>query len=149
MFFPRSCTSVTLDKNVAMSNEKRGKHKGGVYHLNFHIVWCTKYRRKYLVDLVADETKALISQKASELGLTIKVMEVMPDHVHVFISSKPTLSPHVIVRRFKGATSAILRERYPQLKRSNTLWSSSYYVGSVGEASESVIRNYIESQKGQ
>ena len=132
-----------------MSTTKRRKHKGGVHQLNFHLVWCTKYRRQYLVGLIADETKALLSQKAAEMGILIEVMEVMSDHVHIFISSKPTLSPHIIVKRFKGATSAILRERYPQLKRSNTLWSSSYYVGSVGSASESVIRNYIESQKGQ
>jgi putative transposase len=132
-----------------MSTTKRKKHSGGVFQLNYHLVWCTKYRRQYLVSLIAEDTKVLLAQKAAELGISIEVMEVMPDHVHVFISSKPTLSPHIIVRRLKGATSAILRQRYPQLQRSNSLWTSSYYAGSVGVASESVIRNYIESQKGK
>ena len=76
-------------------------------------------------------------------------MEIMPDHVHLFVSSPPVLSPHKIVKKLKGASSNILRKEFPQLLKLPALWSSSYYVGSVGFVSESIVKNYIENQKGK
>ena len=55
-----------------------------------------------------------------------------------------------IVNRFKGLTSRILRQEFPSLRtRLPTLWSRSYYAATVGAVSESVVRRYIETQKGK
>jgi putative transposase len=78
----------------------------------------------------------------------VEQMEVMPDHVHLFIKAKPTDSPHYIVQQFKGYTSLKLRQEFPWLKsRLPTLWTRSYYCESVGHMSEEVIKRYIEDQK--
>jgi putative transposase len=124
------------------------KHLGGVYNLNYHLVWTPKYRKSVLVGLIGQDAKDIISSKAVEIGVCLESIEVMPDHVHVFVSAPPKLSPHQIVKKFKGASSNILRKKYPQLLRLPALWSSSYYCGSVGHVSESVVKHYIESQKG-
>jgi putative transposase len=80
----------------------------------------------------------------------IEVMEVKPDHVHLFLSSDPTRCVAEIVNRLKGASSRILREEFPHLKsRFPTLWSRSYYAGTVGHVSESTVKKYIENQKGR
>jgi putative transposase len=126
------------------------KNAGAVFSLKFHIVWCPKYRRSVLVKPVDSRLKVLLQQKATQLELTIHVMEVMPDHVHLFVESGPTICVAEIVNGLKGFTSHALREEFPFLKsRLPTLWSRSYYAGSVGSVSEAVVRKYIEGQKGR
>lgn len=120
------------------------------YNLNYHFVWCPKYRRKVLTDNISKRLEELIQQKASKLNITIEAIEIMPDHVHLFISSSPLLAPHHIAAQFKGFTSHQLRKEFPELRtKLPTLWSRSYYVGACGHASESVVKMYIESQKGK
>lgn len=121
-----------------------------MYSLQYHIVFCPKYRRKVLAGEVETALKSLLLQKATELGLEIKAMEVMPDHVHIFVTGDPTDAPQRIVAQFKGFTSHELRERFPYLKRRlPTLWSRSYFIASTGDVSAETIQRYIEMQKGR
>ena len=122
---------------------------GAVFSRKYHLVWCPKYRRKVLVASVDNRLKELIAETAEEHGMTVHTMEVMPDHVHLFVEADPTLSVAEIVNRFKRRSSRILRQEYASLRsRLPTLWSRSYYAGSVGAVSEGVVRRYIEAQKG-
>ena len=97
---------------------------------------------------VETRLKELLVQKAGEIGASIEKMEVMPDHVHLFIKADPTMSPHFIVQQLKGYTSRTLRQEFLTLRsRLPTLWTRSYYAQSVGRISESLIKKYIEEQK--
>jgi putative transposase len=99
---------------------------------------------------VVDRLKALLQDTANEFSLTIHTLEIMPDHVHIFIECDPTFSVSEITNRLKGHTSRVLREEFPSLRsRLPTLWSRSYFAGSVGQVSEAMVRRYIESQKGK
>ena len=119
-----------------------------VFNLNYHIIWCPKYRRKVLTGEVETRLKELLYEKAERMGATIKTLEIMPDHVHVFISAKPIHSPHQIAGQLKGYTSRVLRQEFAKLKsRLPTLWTRSYFAESVGHISEDTIRKYIENQK--
>jgi len=119
-----------------------------VFNISYHIIWCPKYRRKVLTDGVDTRLKELLQEKAEELGITIKRMEVMPDHVHIFVKAIPTLPVQFIVNQLKGHSSVVLRREFPFLRsRIPTLWSRSYYVETVGHISESTIIKYIEDQK--
>jgi putative transposase len=90
----------------------------------------------------------LLTEKSAELGMTIQALEVMPDHVHLFVESDPTRCVAEIVNRLKGFTSRILREEFPSLRsRLPTLWSRSYYAGSVGHVSAQTVERYITSQR--
>ena len=121
-----------------------------VYNIGYHLIWCPKYRRKVLVGEVAVRLKELLLEKAGKIEVEIVQMEIMPDHVHLFVKTVPTNSPHFIVQQLKGCTSRILREEFPSLKsRLPSLWTRSYYVESVGHISEETIRKYIEGQKGK
>lgn len=126
------------------------QNAGAVYSLKYHVVWCPKYRRAVLVGGVADRLRELLAEKAAELGMTIHALEVMPDHVHLFVESDPTRCVAEIVNRLKGATSRVLRSEFPPLRsRLPTLWSRSYYAGSVGHVSAATIARYIAEQKGK
>lgn len=130
--------------------DRYAKNAGAVFSLKLHIVWCPKYRRKVLVGDIEHRLSELMNQKAEELGLTIHALEIMPDHVHLFIEYDPTRCVAEIVAQFKGFTSRILRNEFPSLRsRLPTLWSRSYYAGSVGAVSEQTVKHYIESQKGK
>jgi putative transposase len=119
-----------------------------VYTVCYHIIWCPKYRRKVLEGDVEIRLKELLHDKAEELEVDIEEMEVMPDHLHLFVNASPALAPHHIVQQFKGLTSRRLREEFPSLKsRLPSLWTRSYYIETIGHISEDTIRQYIKDQK--
>jgi len=130
--------------------QRYAKNAGAVFTLKFHLVWCPKYRRPVLVGPVEKRLVQLLRQIAGELEATIHALEVMPDHVHLFLESDPTRSVAELVNRFKGRTSHDLRSEFPALRsRLPTLWSRSYYAGSCGAVTEASVRRYIEGQKGK
>jgi len=123
---------------------------GSVFSLKYHLVWCPKFRRPVLVGEIAEDLRSLLYQKAEELEATIEALEILPDHVHLFIESDPTKAPQHLANQFKGYTSRMLREKYPSLRsRLPSLWSRSYYVGSIGQVSEETVQRYIEMQKSR
>lgn len=131
-----------------MNNERWTHSNTTIFNIAYHIIWCPKYRRKVLVNEVEDRLKTLLVEKAKEIGCEKSIQEVMPDHVHIFIKTKPTLVPHYIVQQLKGYTSRILRKEFPKLKsRIPTLWTRSYYCESIGHISEETVKKYIKDQK--
>lgn len=131
-----------------MSEPRYRKTAGSVSSLTYHLVWCVKYRRKVLGGQVEKRLKELIIEKATELGCEIVALEVMLDHVHLFVTALPVHAPQHLANQFKGYSSFVLRKEFPFLKsRLPSLWSRSYYVGSAGHVSAETIQKYIEEQK--
>lgn len=126
------------------------KNAGAVFSLKCHVVFCPKYRRPVLTPPVDTRLKGLFLEVAYDYGLILHAMEVMPDHVHLFVESDPTLCVAELVNRLKGRSSRVLREEFPHLRsRLPTLWSRSYFASTVGAVSEATIRRYIDEQKGK
>ena len=126
-----------------------GKTSSAVYNINYHIIWCPKYRKAIL----KKEIKAFIEEQMHTIseakGYTVLELEVMPDHIHLFISAPPFEAPTNIVKILKGVSSLRLFKRHPELKSeywNGHIWSPSYYVGTAGNVSAETIRNYIENQ---
>ena len=120
-----------------------------VHFMGYHFVWCPKYRRKVLVDQIATRLDKLIRQKSEQLKCKIIALEIMPDHVHLFIQGNPKISPNSLIGQIKGYTSRMLREEFKELKtRLPTLWTRSYFVSTHGHISDKLIEKYIEEQKG-
>lgn len=119
-----------------------------VYSCKYHVVWCSKYRRKVLVDSIAIRLKEVILETCSALNAEIIEMELMPDHVHLLLEVDPQLGIHRVVKRIKGNSARILRQEFHELcTKLPTLWTNSYFVSTVGGAPLAVIKQYIESQK--
>lgn len=124
------------------------KNAGAVFNLKYHLVFCPKYRKKILGGELKERLIQLLFKKAEELDIIIEAFEIMPDHVHLFINCPTTLSPAQIAFSFKGYTSHELRAEFDWLKRRmSSLWSDSFYCGTVGHVSESTVKAYIENQK--
>jgi putative transposase len=85
-------------------------------------------------------------------------LEIMPDHLHLFVGAKPTHIPYVIVKQLKGVSSIQLREQFPELaylgypgrwKQFPHLWARGYYCGSAGHVSQDAVKRYILEQEGK
>ncbi len=126
-----------------------GVSSSAVYNINYHIVWCPKYRKQILKDaevksFLTDQIQTIADTK--ELG--ILALEIMPDHIHLFISASPFDSPVMLVKIFKGVTALRLFRKFPSLREKywkGKLWSPSYYVGTAGHVSAETIKKYIEA----
>ncbi len=126
-------------------------HKEGlVYKNQFHVIFCPKYRRPVLTNGIDVRLKEILTEEAENMNVTIKAMEVMPDHVHLFLEFDPRMMLHKVIKQLKGSSSRILRQEYPELVRKlPSMWTRSYFSCSVGHVSEETIAQYIEYQKGR
>ena len=137
---------------LKISNKKRDYRTTNktIYSCQYHVIWCTKYRRKVLDTQIQGRLKRLILEKQDEYCYQIREVETQPEHVHLLIEIPPTHSVDKIVGKIKGYTSKVLREEYPTLKsRLPSLWTRSKFVSSCGGVTLQVIKDYIESQSGQ
>jgi REP-associated tyrosine transposase len=131
-----------------MSFVKRAKH--AVYDLKYHIVWIPKYRKMILKGSVAESLKTIFYGIAERYEMEIDTLEVMPDHVHVFLIAPPKYSPSHVVQILKSVSARELFSVHPELREElwgGELWSDGYFVRSVGdEVTADVIRRYIKLQ---
>lgn len=119
-----------------------------VYSCTYHVVWVTKYRKKYLEGAIEKRLKQVCKEVAKECDFEISEMECERDHIHLLVDVDPQFGIHKAVKRMKGRSSRILREEFEILRqRLPTLWTNSYFVCTVGGAPINVVKQYIESQK--
>jgi putative transposase len=127
---------------------KRAKH--AVYDLKYHMVWIPKYRKQVLDKEISDYVKEIFQRIAEEYEFNIDTMEVMEDHVHIFIEVPPKYSPAEVVRIMKSISAREVFKKYPKLRKqfwSGELWNDGYFVRSVGDkVTADIIRKYIEYQ---
>lgn len=124
--------------------------RGYVYSLQYHLVWCTKYRKQVLVGNIETEFKRQLQLVMDELSGTIMEMEVMPDHVHLLVDCSPQFFIPDAIKRLKGQTAKKLFELFPDIKKSllgGHLWNPSYCAVSVSDRSIEQVKQYIREQK--
>lgn len=118
------------------------------YSCKYHVVWCSKYRRKVLTGDIELRLKEVICEAAAEINADILEIEIMPDYVHLLMEVDPQYGIHRAVKHIKGKTSRLMRNEFCSLRsRLPSLWTNSYFVAAVGSAPLSAIKQYIESQK--
>ena len=133
-----------------MADNRYRVNAGSVFSLKYHLVWCPKYRKRILTGALGKRLRELLYQKAKEIKAEIPALEIRPDHVHLFVKSDPTMAPARLAAQFKGFTSHQLREEFPWLKSYlPSLWSRSYYIGSLGAVSKVTVKRYIANQKSR
>lgn len=116
--------------------------------LNYHFVFCPRYRRKIFLKLEVEQRfKELVHEVCAELKIVIVAMECDKDHTHMFLNALPTLSPADIMAKIKGVTSKKLREEFLHLLHLPSLWTRSYFVSTAGNVSSETIKRYVEQQK--
>lgn len=127
------------------------KGRGYVYSIQYHIVWCVKYRHKVINGEIENKLKEIIYKIAEDNNFIIEEMETDLDHIHLLIECSPQHYIPNIIKALKGVSARLLmKECGCVLKRKlwgGHLWNPSYFIATVSENTEEQIRNYIQSQK--
>ena len=114
-------------------------------------LWCPKFRFSVLHGNIDDTLKQILQKICDDYGYKIKALEVMSDHIHIFVDVPQTVAPCDVVRTLKSISAIELFKAYPKLKqfyaRCGVLWSRGYFVSTVGHISEATVIKYIEEQK--
>lgn len=131
-----------------MSEIKHGR--GYVYAIQYHIVWCVKYRHKILVEEIDVRLKEILVQIASDNNFTISEIESDSDHIYLLVDCTPQHSIPGMIKALKGVSARLLFKEFPKIKLKlggGNLWNPSYFVATGSEYTEAQIRTYIQNQK--
>jgi putative transposase len=116
------------------------------------VVWIPKYRKAVLTGDVALRVRELIRRIAAEHELEIISGKVARDHVHVFLSYRPTQKVSQIMQWLKGTSSRVLLQEFPRLRKQfwgRHFWARGYLAVSSGNLTDEMIREYIDQQEGE
>lgn len=129
---------------------KINKSAHSTHTLNYHLIWCVKYRKSLLTNEIGDRLKEICHQIAVEQNAIIEAIETDTNHIHVMLNLKPTHSIPQLVQYFKGRSSRLLFQEFPHLKNrlwGGHLWSPSYFVTTAGGAPLETLKRYVENQR--
>jgi putative transposase len=135
-----------LEGEEMLEIAKVRKTNHATYNINYHLVWIPKTRMKVLTKPFDGVVKETIRRVCAYNGWTPMALQVMPDHVHFFVSAPPKWAPSQVVGSLKAWTSRDLRERFSIIRdtrSSDDFWASSYYCGTAGHVSAEVVARYI------
>ena len=128
--------------------QNKNRHK---YLLQYHLIFVCKYHKKILVGTISDDIKQLSYEICNKHNVTIKKMETDKDHIHYLIETEPTISISKIVNLMKSYTTYHiwqLHQKYlsRHFWKEHTFWTDGYFVCSIGNVSEKMLKEYIENQ---
>jgi putative transposase len=123
-----------------------GRKQTCVFLINYHVIFCPKRRRKILVGPIRERLMRIIGETAPDLECDVLALEVMPDHVHLFLSATPQWAPNQLIGRIKAKSARSLRQEFPELQRMPSVWTRSYFVSTAGNVSAETIAKYIAEQ---
>ncbi len=127
------------------------KGRGYVYSIQYHIVWCVKYRHKVITPAIEADLFEALQTIGANNKCSIVEFNTDLDHVHLMVDCHPQVYIPSLMKALKGVSARILMKKYGnELKKKlwgGHLWNPSYYIATVSENTEVQIREYIRSQK--
>ena len=125
--------------------------RGYVYSIQYHIVWCVKYRKKILIPKIENKLIEILNKIANDNNFQILECNGDLDHIHLLVNCSPQHYIPDMIKALKGVSARLLMKEYGnELKKQlwgGHLWNPSYFIATVSENTETQIRNYIKSQK--
>jgi len=119
-----------------------------VFCCNYHVVFCPIYRKPVLVGAVEKRLKEIVSGVCKERDSELVEIECDKNHVHMILSIDPQFGIHRLIKQIKGRSSRLLREEFSALRSAMPcMWTSSYFVSTVGGVTLEVVKKYVENQK--
>ena len=123
------------------------KFNHGVGQNAYHLVWKPKYSWDcFKFPWVKNDCEAIINEAILRYKLKLYELEVMSDHVQVFVEIPPTMRVSKALNLLKGYSSFKLFRKHPWLRnyfRKGHLWSPGKFFRSVGNVTAEAIKNYI------
>ena len=133
-------------------NKKNGYYTNqhSCFLLQYHLVLVTKYRHPVIGGNLKDDLISHTKNYFSERGLVVVEINSDKDHIHILFDAYPNFNVMNFINAFKSSSSRNIRKKYADyLKKyywKPYFWSSSYFIGSVSDKTEDVVKNYIKTQ---
>lgn len=125
--------------------------RGYVYSIQYHIVWCVKYRHKIITDDIENSLIKILNKIAADNMFEILECNTDKDHIHLLINCSPQHYIPNMIKALKGVSARLLMKEYgKELTKKlwgGHLWNPSYFVATVSENTEEQIKKYIQNQK--
>jgi putative transposase len=125
----------------------------GYGQITYHIVLVPKYRYRIFYDKrVKKDCESIFNNICAERGYKIHVLEVVDDHVHLFVEFQPSNPLSEVVQYLKGGSSYRLFKLHPELRKrywGGSLWSDGKFYRSVGNVTADTIKHYIKESQGK
>jgi len=113
-------------------------------------VWIPKYRHKVFSDPCREVMKTIIHKIGFDYDIDVVELEIPEDHIHMVVRSEPKISPSQIMQVVKSISAREFFKIFPDIKKryfwGGKLWTQSYYVETIGDATEESIRKYVQNQ---
>ena len=104
--------------------------RGYVYSIQYHVVWCVKYRYKVLTCQVESRLIEILKNIADDNGYQILEVNTDKDHIHLLINCSPQHSIPNIMKALKGVSARLLMKEFGiDLKRK--LWMATYGIRAI------------------
>ena len=122
------------------------------YLLQYHLIFVCKYRKQLLSsNSISSDIKSLSESICKKHNVIIRYMETDKDHIHYMIETEPNINLSDFVRTIKSYTTYHIWKKYRNYLskcfwKEHTFWTDGYFVCSVGNVSENVLKEYIENQ---
>ncbi len=127
---------------------RTGRHV--VYTMHAHLVFITKYRHPVFTNTHLDRCEQIMRGVCADFETELAEFTGETNHVHLLVHFPPKIALSKLVNSLKGVSSRLLRKEFEDLRvaywKGVRLWSGSYFAGSAGGPSLSVVQDYIEQQ---
>ena len=120
-----------------------------VFLLHYHLILCTKYRRKVITKKISKRLREIFEYIAPDYNITLEEWNNEMDHVHILFRGHPNTEISKFINAYKSASSRLIKKEYPQIRTSlwkEMFWSKSFCLLSTGGATVETIEKYIQSQ---
>ena len=121
-----------------------------VYRLMYHFVWIPKYRHKVFSEPYRGVLKGIIEKAGYDYDIDIVELEIPEDHIHMVVRGVPKTSPSDVMQVIKSISAREFFRFYPDIKKryfwGGKLWTQSFFVETIGNVNEDVIRAYVRDQ---
>ena len=120
-----------------------------VFLLNYHLIMCTKYRRKVINDNICNDLKDMFIRIGKNYNITLEEYNHYENYVHILFRAEPKSELSKFINAYKSATSRIIKKEYPDIKdklHKVAFWSQSFFLLSTGDITKDIVKEYIQTQ---
>ena len=121
-----------------------------MFRIMYHFVWIPKYRHRIFVEPYRTSLKEILHKIGYDYNIEIVELEIPEDHIHMVVRSEPKICPSGIMQIMKSISARNFFKLYPDIKKTyfwgGKLWTQSFFVETIGNANDEVIRKYVRNQ---
>lgn len=132
-----------------MKQYKLDTNLHSVFKLYYHLIICTKYRKKVITDEISNELRGYFEKYAPAHAITLEEWGHETDHVHIVFRAQPQTDLSKFINAYKSASSRNIKNTHPEVRNElwkESFWARSYCLLTTGGAPLDIIKQYVSSQ---